>query len=116
MPNKRKLRGGRDTKVRIALDICKLAQRRGDLETQKRALETVCELYNVDPTQLTDQGLGDYAKMMAEIKRMTYDPAKMTSGDSTLAAKVTRVTDQSFSLGAEVDKVLSDIDHYLEDS
>lgn len=57
MSERKRPRGGRDAKVRIALDLCKMAQRCGDLEKQKRALETVCMLYGVDPTQLTNQGL-----------------------------------------------------------
>ena len=56
---KKRPRGGREAKVRLALDTCKLAHGRGDEETKKRALETVCMCYNVDPTQLTGQGLND---------------------------------------------------------
>ena len=44
-------------KVHYLLDICKMAERCGDIERQKRALETVCQLFGVDPTQLTNQGI-----------------------------------------------------------
>ena len=57
MSDKKRPRGGREAKVRLALDMCKIAHRRGDAEAKKRALETVCLCYDVDPTQLTGQGL-----------------------------------------------------------
>ena len=58
MPSEKKRpRGGRSAKIRLALDLCKQAHRRGDVETKKRALEMVCMCYDVNPTELTDQGI-----------------------------------------------------------
>ena len=54
---KHKRRGGRDVKVHYLLDMCKMAERCGDVEKQKRTLETICLLFGVDPTQLTSQGI-----------------------------------------------------------
>ena len=54
---KKRPRGGRSAKIRLALDLCKQAHRRGDVETKKSALEMVCMCYDVNPTQLTSQGI-----------------------------------------------------------
>ena len=57
MSDKKRPRGGREAKVRMGLDMCKITHRRGDVEAKKRALETICLCYDVDPTQLTGQRL-----------------------------------------------------------
>ena len=57
MSDRKRPRGGREARVRLALDLCRQAHRRGDVETQKRALETLCMCYDVNPTELTGQGM-----------------------------------------------------------
>ena len=46
---------------------------------KKRALETVCMCYNVDPTQLTGQGLNGMWVQKAEARKGTPSPAPPTT-------------------------------------
>ena len=57
MSGKRRPRGGREAKVRLVLDLCRQAHRRQDVVSTKRALETLCMCYDVNPTHLTSQGI-----------------------------------------------------------
>ena len=57
MSGKRQPRGGRETKVRLVVDLCRQAHQRRDIEAKKRAMETLCMIYEVDPTTLTGQDI-----------------------------------------------------------
>ena len=115
MCDRKRPRGGRDAKVRIALELCKMAQRCGDIEKQKRALETVCMLYGVDPSQLTSQGLGtnrDRSKkprigedVQAPVTLATT-PAKEQHADENNAVI-------ACDFAKSVDIVMADIDNFL---
>ena len=63
MSGRKRPRGGRDEKIRLALDMCNHAHRRGDVETKKRAFETLCTIYDVNPTELTEQGIREVTSL-----------------------------------------------------
>ena len=86
MPAKNRPRGGQEAKVRLVLEMCKLAHRRGDVVAKKRALENICMCYDVDPIQLTNQGIKGLRRSDSEVERK--DPAPPHSPPPTPVLQV----------------------------
>lgn len=120
-------------KVRLALDMCKLAHRHGDHEKLKRALETVCILYDVDPTELTCQGLGSQQAVTKEKKgeeeardvEMATLPSQAPERVAASSPSNPRTSDLDNDIGNDVratldaqptDEVMDAIDRFINDN
>ena len=100
-----------------------MAQRRGDVETQKRALETVCHLYEIDPTKLTRQGLGarggKFRTRQAggdgdEVAMATPPPTPLPPEHHQTTTRTNHDIVEDAQDAQSDEKVINDIDRFLD--
>ena len=115
MPPKNRSRGGREARVRLSLDMCKLAHRRGDVEAKKRALETICVCYDIDPTQLTNQGIKGLRRSDAEAEKNDPAPPSSTTPAPVLQVESPALMDTTLPVTdpQTLDLLLDDIEEFI---
>ena len=104
MSGKRRPRGGREAKVRLVVDLCRQAHQRRDLEAKKRALETLCTIYEVDPTTLTGQGIRGLSTSAPETHVAIVDaPATPATPPSTPTSESPPLIQPDFQPSAQAE-------------